>query len=106
MEAESKMDWQRKASAGTSKITTFLGPAESANCPRHSADSDGAPDADGEAMRTEIVAGKRVRGLVNHRPKSSADITRADEYRVQIAKSTEASVKKMMKMTQLFFATT
>eukprot|EP01043_Picozoa_sp_COSAG02_P085858 COSAG02_NODE_23429_length_719_cov_0.824194_2_plen_61_part_01 len=61
MEVESKMDWQRKASAGTSKITAFLGPAKSANCPTHSAESDGATDADDEGTRTEIVAGKRVR---------------------------------------------
>ena len=91
MEAESKMDWQRKASAGTSKITTFLEPANSAHCTRHSVESDGAPDADAEGTRIEIVAGKRVRGLVNHRPKSSGDITRADEYRVQIAESTQSN---------------
>ena len=75
MEAESKMDWQRKASAGTSKITAFLGAASSPESGTEASD-----DRQGDGWT--IVACESVRGLVNHRPKSCVDLTTAEEYRV------------------------
>ena len=74
MEAESKVDWQRQASAGTSKITEFLGAASCLD--------NGKAKIDRQGDSGTLLARERVRGLVNHRPKSCVDLTTAEEYRV------------------------
>lgn len=76
IEAESKMDWQRKSSAGTLKITSFLGAAASMKS------EEVAVEEEKRRVQVTIVASEELRGLVNHRPKSCVDFINADEYRV------------------------
>ena len=83
MEAESKMDWQQKAAAGTSKITAFLGAVSSPG-------SGGQATTNGRGG-VRRFARESMRGLVNHRPKSCADLITAEEYRVYCSRSNHTS---------------
>jgi|EP01046_Picozoa_sp_COSAG06_P033540 hypothetical protein len=90
--AESKAEWQEKASAGTSKITSFLSPAapspsssssaSSSSSSQEEADSTGAAAAAASAV-AKVGSGSGVRGLVNHRPKTCEDLSAAETYRVR-----------------------
>lgn len=102
MEAESKIDWQRKASVGTSKITTFLDPVNPAPSTSHIAECNDTHNG-GDGARVETVTFERARGLVNHRPKTVTDITNAEEYRVHLR--TEHTESKLTQLLPLSFAT-
>ena len=111
--AESKAEWQEKASAGTSKITSFLSPAAPSASPSSTSSSSSSsssslsssassrtrrpassPSSSQEEAETtgaaaaasavaKVGSGSGVRGLVNHRPKTCEDLSAAETYRVR-----------------------